>query len=256
MKKFILGLTVAAVFFTSGCSKNDDLTALEKIHKNDKLVVGINFEAKPFGFVENGAVKGFDADLAKIIAKNILGDESKVEYKQITPSNRILALNSEDVDIIISAMSITQQRQGVVRFSTPYFVAGQVVLIPRSSKISSMGELNNKRIIVILGSTGEKNLRYYAPNAFIQGYRSYYDAFSALKNRKADAMVGDDAILMNFAKSDKNFKVLPRRYTKEPYAVAYRKTEESESLGKEIDRIIAGMQEKGLLNQLKAKWEL
>ena len=54
---------------------------MEQILKNDKIVVGVKYDSKPFGFKDkNGNLQGFDIELAKKIAKHILGDENKVEF--------------------------------------------------------------------------------------------------------------------------------------------------------------------------------
>lgn len=257
MKKRILGVLVLffAVFLV-GCNQQDDKTdAVDKIMQRGKVIVGVKYDTKPFGFMnEKGFVEGFDVDLARCIAKSILGDENKVEFKQVTPSNRILALNSGEVDMIIATMSMTKQRAEVVDFSRPYYIAGQAILVPKSSKITSMTDLNGKRVIVIFGSTAEKQLRLIAPEADILGFKTYTSGYSALKQGRADAMTSDDTILMGFAMMDNSLKLLPTRYSKELYAVAFKKGSQSERLKTRVDFVIEDLQKTGKLNQLKAKW--
>lgn len=124
MKNKILGLLILCLVFVTGCTqKEDSMDTLDKIQQRGKLVVGVKFDTKPFGYLdERGQLVGFDIDLAKYIAKSILGDEDKVEFKQVTPSNRILALNSDKVDMVIATMTITPQRRAIVDFSQPYYV--------------------------------------------------------------------------------------------------------------------------------------
>ena len=81
MKKIVLALLFLCLICCS-CGKksviNDDLTT---ITQRDRLIVGIRNDAPPFGFKDkNGFTVGYDADLARLIAKGILGDEKKVEF--------------------------------------------------------------------------------------------------------------------------------------------------------------------------------
>ena len=229
MKK-ILSLLFVCICLTllGGCStEKQPATLMEKILKEDKIVVGVKFDAKPFGYKNaNGELKGFDIDLAKKIAKNILGDENKVEFVQVTPSSRIITLTSGKVDMIIATMSITPQRQHVVNFSTPYYIAGQALMTPLNSDIQGLTDLKNKKIIVVLGTTGERRIKHFAPNAIIQGFKSTSEAYQALKKGYGDAMTTDDTILAGIVMDDPSMKILSKRYTQEPYAIAFRMEEE------------------------------
>ena len=257
MKKNLLYILILCLTMTvSGCGKKEDNTSsLEKIMNRGKIVVGVKFDTKPFGYMDkNQKIVGYDVDLAKLIAKSLLGDENKVEFKQVTPSNRILSLNSGQIDMIIATMTVTPQRKEVVSFSSPYYVAGQAILVPKSSDITGMSDLNGKRVIIVFGSTAEKNLRLIAPEAIISGYKTYTDAYSALKKGRADAITSDDTILLGFALQDSSLKLLPKRYSKEPYAIAFKKGLGSVGLKDKVDFIIEDAKTSGKLNQLKAKW--
>ena len=251
--------TILIIFiacFVTGCGKQEDKTdTLDKILQRGKLIVGVKYDTKPFGFInEHDQLVGYDIDLAKYIAKSLLGTESAIEFKPVTPSNRILALNSGQVDMVIATMTITKQRSEIVDFSRPYYMAGQAILVPKNSDIHSLSELNGKKVIIVFGSTAEKNLRTIAPEALIMGYKTYPGAYNALKAGRADAITSDDTILIGFALQDKSVKLLPKRYSKEPYAVAMKKEDTSTRLRNKVDFIIKNMAETGKLNQLKAKW--
>lgn len=256
MKKLLSALIICFCFLLTGCvNKQDNLSALEKIQQRDKIIVGVKYDTKPFGYLdEKQELQGYDIDLAKKIAKYLLGDESKVEFKQVTPSSRILALNSGQIDMAIATMTITPQRKEVVDFSIPYYFAGQSILVPQDSTIKSISDLNGKKVIIVFGSTAEKNVRLNAPDALIRGYKTYTEAYSALKKHRADAITSDDTILIGFAMQDKGLKLLPKRYSKEPYGIAFKKGTASESLKEKVDFVLKDLKEKGELNQLKAKW--
>ncbi len=256
IKKFFSCLILLSLFLTSGCSKEEkDNDLLTQIKDRGRLIVGVKYDSRPFGYVdENGRLKGFDIDLAHMIARQLLGNEKKVSFKQVNQHNRISKLNSGEVDMIIATMSITPQRESVVAFSVPYYITGQSLLVRKTSPIRAIGELNEKKVITILNTTGERTLRYFAPEAIVHGYRNYQDGIQAMKERKADAMTADEAILVGLALENPEFKVLPQKFTNEAYAIAFRKGPESDNLRNDVDTILLQMRKKGELNHLKHKW--
>lgn len=257
MKKIVLALLFLCLICCS-CGKksviNDDLTT---ITQRDRLIVGIRNDAPPFGFKDkNGFTVGYDADLARLIAKGILGDEKKVEFVPVTASNRIMKLNSGEVDCLIATMSITTQRQQFLNFSTPYYMAGQAILVRSSSKATSLRDFTGKKLIIVFGSTSEKNLRSNVPEVTVIGYKTYNDAYNALKNGKADGIVADDTVLLGFSTNDKSVKLLPKRYSKEPYAVVFRKDDASINFINKVNYIVENLQSTGRLNRLQEKWKI
>lgn len=257
MKKIVLALLFLCLICCS-CGKksviSDDLTT---ITQRDRLIVGIRNDAPPFGFKDkNGFTVGYDADLARLIAKGILGDEKKVEFVPVTASNRIMKLNSGEVDCLIATMSITTQRQQFLNFSTPYYMAGQAILVRSSSKATSLRDFTGKKLIIVFGSTSEKNLRSNVPEVTVIGYKTYNDAYNALKNGKADGIVADDTVLLGFSTNDKSVKLLPKRYSKEPYAVVFRKDDASINFTNKVNYIVENLQSTGRLNRLQEKWKI
>lgn len=256
MRKILSIITLCMLLFTAGCAKQNPVTSdLDRIIKNDKIVVGVKYDTKPFGYIdENDQLQGFDVDLAKKIAKYILGDENKVEYKEVTTSSRLRAVNSGEVDMVIATMTITPLRAGIVDFSKPYYVAGQTVMVSEKSDIKSISDLKNKKVIIVFGSTAEQNLKLVAPDAKIVGFKTYTSAYNALKQGAADAMAADDTILLGFVSYDKDMRILPKRYTKEPYAIGFKKGIVSETLRSKVDFILNEMYKNGELKNLKSKW--
>ena len=257
MKKIVLALLFLCLICCS-CGKksviNDDLTT---ITQRDRLIVGIRNDAPPFGFKDkNGFTVGYDADLARLIAKGILGDEKKVEFVPLTAYNRIIKINSGEVYCLIETMSINKQRQKFLNFSTPYYMAGQAILVRSSSKATSLRDFTGKKLIIVFGSTSEKNLRSNVPEVTVIGYKTYNDAYNALKNGKADGIVADDTVLLGFSTNDKSVKLLPKRYSKEPYAVVFRKDDASINFTNKVNYIVENLQSTGRLNRLQEKWKI
>ncbi len=227
---------------------------LSRIKFRNKITIGIKKDSKPFGFIKDGELQGFDVDVARNITKRLLGDESLIEFVNVTADSRISDLNSGKVDMIIATMSINAKRADIIDFTSPYFIAGQALMIPDNSKLNSIENLNTRKVGIILGSTGEKTIRLLAPNAMVIGKRNYDDVFQLLKEKKVDAILADDTILYGFIMDNKGYKILPARYTRECYAVAIRQGEENKELKEELNKIINYMQQSGKLNRIKEKW--
>ena len=257
IKKFILLFVLICLIFCGCGKKKDNDDVLNKIYKRDRLIIGVRQDAAPFGFIDkDGNFAGYDIDLAKYIAQAILGDSSKVEFVPVTASNRIMKLLSGEVDILIATMSITNQRMQILDFSTPYYTAGQAVLVKSTSKAVSLGDFEGEKLIIVFGSTSEQSLRRNVPEVIVVGYKNYNDAYEALKAGKAQGIVADDTILLGFAIKDKSVKLLPKRYSKEPYAVVFRKEDESVRLREKVNYVIENLQSTGRLNRLKEKWNI
>lgn len=254
-KFFIIISLIFAIFITGCMPKKNNMDTLDKIQQRGKLIIGVKYDTKPFGYIDkNGELTGFDIDLAKYIAKFILGDENKIEFKQVTPSNRISMLDSGSVDMVIATMSITKQRESVVDFSQPYYIAGQAILVPQNSKITSLSDLSGKKVIIIFGSTAETNIRLFVPDANIIGFKTYINGYNALKHGKGDAIATDDTILLGFADEDKSVRLLPRRYTKEPYAIGFKKGIDSDRLKTKVNFVLKTLISTGELDKLRYKW--
>lgn len=248
----ILIFVTALSTFLTGCKKAT-LTDLEQIEHRGKIIFGVQNDSKPFGFLENRELKGIDIDIARYITKSILGDETKAEFRIVDTASRLLTLSSGEVDMVIANMSITPQRRMIIDFSQPYYIAGLTVLVPRESNIKSITDLKSKRVVVVFGSTAEKNLRQIVPNVTVVGTKSYTTAFDMLKSKQVEGMAADDSLLKAFAE-DNNYKIINKKYTIEPYGIGFRKGELSETLQKKVDNILEEMKRNGKLREIEKNW--
>ena len=242
--------------FTTGCGKKTEKKDLLKVVKSrGKIVAGVKYDAKPFGFIDEGQqVQGFDIDLCREIAKRVFGDEKAIEFKQVTSSNRIFSITSKTVDFAAATMTITSQRSRIIDFSNPYYIAGQAIMVSKDSPIKTLNDLTGKTIIVVLGSTSEMNIKHAFPKAKVLGFRTYTDAFSALRNGRGDAMTTDDTILYGFVYQNPDFTILKERLTQEPYGLGFKKGVEIESFRELVNSALQEIANDGTLASLEDKW--
>lgn len=262
MKKFailflFILIALAGVYMMLFPSKDEFVEGdlYDEIMQRGKIRVGINTDSKPFGFIgEKGEIIGYDADLARYIAQYVLKSRDRLEFVPVTPSNRLIKASTGEVDIVISTVTITPQRQEVVSFSIPYDVAGQSVLVNSNSSIKSLTDLAGQNVGVIFGTTAEKNMKNLVPTANLLGFRSYPDAYKALKAGKINAITSDDTILSRFVMDDKSVKLLPKRYSREPYGIAFKKGHSTDKLKENLDFAIKDMQQKNVISRLRKQW--
>ncbi len=255
MWKRLISIVIFLCIFLCGCSAIKPKNDFKAIKKRGHIIVGVRSDTRPFGYKDrNGNLKGFDIDLAREIAKHILTDPDAVEFVPVTASNRISMLNSGKVDLLIATMSITDERRMVVDFSDPYYMAGQAILVKKGRSVASIKQLNGRKIIIVYGSTGEMSVRMNAPEAVIRGYKDYDLAYKALKKGEADAMIADDTILYNLALDDRSVKILKKRFSKEPYAIAFRKGSESTQLKESVNFVLDFLDHSGKLRDMQRKW--
>ncbi|MBR6126588.1 transporter substrate-binding domain-containing protein [bacterium] len=248
-------LFVGLYFFVLRPEKYSEDDLYDEIIQRGKIRIGINTDAKPFGFVDSaGVVQGYDADLGRYIAQYILNNPDKVEFISVTPANRMMKVSTGDVDIVIAAMTITPQRKEIIDFSIPYDSAGQTLLVKSSSKITSIADLGNQNVGVIWGTTAEKNMLNLAPEANVIGFKSYNEAYQALKSGRINAITSDDTILSGFSLEDKDVKLLPKRYSREPYGIGFKKSKSTVKLKEEINSAIRDMKQKNVITRLHNKW--
>lgn len=234
-RKSILGvllvILLVSILALVGCGKSDgkssgkDSGTLAKIKERGKIIVGVKYDSSLFGYMDPATreLTGFDIDMTKLLAKKLLGDESKVEFVQVTSKTRIPLLNSGDVDVVIATMTITEERKKEVDFTDPYVIAGQSLLVHIDSTITGLEDLKGKTVIAVKGSTSGKNVSDRQPDAIINEYDNYTEAFTALKTGKGEALTTDNFNLMGLKKQDPSFKLVGGTFTDEPYGMAVRK---------------------------------
>ena len=126
MKKGLILCLVFMLGFLTACAQDEPSgNILETIQKRGKLIVGVKYDTYLFGYKDpaDQQVKGFEVDLMKEFAKYLLGDENKVEFREVTSKTRIKLLNAKDVDVVVATMTITEQRKRQIDFTNVYFLA-------------------------------------------------------------------------------------------------------------------------------------
>ncbi|MFC5560207.1 transporter substrate-binding domain-containing protein [Ureibacillus thermophilus] len=219
MRKLYLFLFISILTIVLAACNNNESTEKETANDESKSVidaikergvlrVAVFSDKPPFGYVnEKGENQGYDIVLAKRIAKDLLGDESKIEYVITEPQARVDLLKSDKVDIVLANFTVTKERAEQVDFVLPYMKVAIGVVSPKSAPISSVEELKGKKLIVPKGTTAETFFMKNHPDVELVKYDQINEAFEALKDGRGDALAQDNALLFSWANENPDFTV-------------------------------------------------
>ncbi|MFO7265633.1 MAG: basic amino acid ABC transporter substrate-binding protein [Bacillota bacterium] len=219
------------------------------------LRVGVNAAFPPFEYVDEvtGEILGFDIALIREIAAR-LGME--VEIINTAWEGIIPGLLAGHYDVIISAMTITDERVRAVDFSDPYFATGQVIVVRSDDdRIKEPADLMGKVVAVQIGSTGHFAAETIPGVLRIDPYPLAPEAFLALKTGRADAVVVDELVaILEDRANPGEIKVVGTPFTIEYYGIALRKGRED--LLRAINRTLAQIRADGTYDKLYNEWIL
>jgi glutamate transport system substrate-binding protein len=191
-------------------------TTMAELQDAGEITIGVKYDVPPFGLnnPQTGEVEGFDVDLGTYIAER-LGVEPV--FREATSDNRIPLLVDGTIDLILSTMTITEERDLEIDFSEPYYIANGDVLVPEGSDIQSLDDLNGQRVCTALGSTYADTIKKEAPEADLRLVDLYSECFDQIQTGAIDAVSTDDVILTGMVAQDDSLEILGLEYTTEPY---------------------------------------
>lgn len=202
---------VAVSSFVAGTARAQT-SRLDEIVKRDKLIVATFGTAPPFCYTdEGGKLVGFDIDLARQIAKSLLGDENKIEFVTVTSEGRWPAVNSGRADIGLASTTVYPDRALRVAFTRPYIDSSISILVRQDAKVNNLAELNNAKFTLANLSNPQMadRAKRFLPNAKVLTFDTPSTMFAAVKSGQAQAMQMDTPVLNWYAANNKELKVLP-----------------------------------------------
>jgi polar amino acid transport system substrate-binding protein len=174
------------------------LADLSAIKASGKLRVGIDFGAPFYGYVDDKMQPtGSDVEAARLLAKDL---GIPLEIVNTTNSARIPNLLSNKVDLVISSLSITPDRQKAVDFSIPYGAIQAAVGAPKSLKIASVDDLAGKTVAVTRGGPPDKLITERAPQAKVVRFDDEAASITAAATGQADIVAITPPIIAAIAK--------------------------------------------------------
>lgn len=241
-EKFISLFIVGCIITLSGCDMSHKQKNTNVIH------FATAGEYPPFEYQEHGKLKGFDIDLAKLVAKE-LGKEAvfdNIQFACILP-----ALTSGRVDAAISTITITEERNKNFDFTMPYYFEGMAVVFKKTRPMSSVSDLEGKIIAAQLGSTMEIWLKHHSFAENLVTMDNNNQAIEALKAGHVDGVLMDGAQGAIFSQKNEGLSYAIIAKAEKGYGIAFKK---HSPLRAQINRILNSLKEKGELAKLQKRW--
>ncbi len=238
MYLYIALLSVFALFL-SGCSQDK---------KQDEIHFATFAEYPPFEYYQRGEIKGFDIDLAKLVASE-LGKTAvfdNMQFSTILPS-----IISGKVDAAIATITITSERQKNFDFTIPYYFSGMAVLYKTKEPINNIAELKVKKIGAQIGSVMEIWLRKHFRTGEISTLNTNNQALEALIAGHVDAVLVDGAQASVYSKKHPGISNTLITKADSGYGIALKK---GSPLTTQMNQALKKLKADGHLEKLKAKW--
>lgn len=230
--------------------------SLSNIKKRGVIVVGsdIPYGAMEF-FDENNQPAGVDVDIAKEIAAHL---GVTLKFNDYNWDELFLKAKQGEIDLAISAITITPQRQQQLLFSDSYFTGGQVILVrSEDDGIKGINDLAGKKIAVQADTTSYSEAKKYTSEDYILSYADFGSSggggiINDLKNKKFEAIIVDYIQALDLIKNDPQLKIIGVPFTQENYGIVMKVG--NNLLATEINFILKEMEADGHLQEIKTKW--
>ena len=180
---------------------------IQDVLARGKLIVGTGTGNPPWHFRdEKGDMAGFDVDIAKIVAKGLFGDDTKIEFVNQGSDARIPNIVTDKVDITCQFMTVTAERAQQVNFTIPYYREGVGLMLAAGGKYKTHDEMkaagNGVTVSVLQNVYAEDLVHQALPEAKVDQYESVDLAYQALNSGRADAVATDMSSVKWFMKQN------------------------------------------------------
>jgi len=245
----LLGALAAAALWPR---EQEEDVAWERVQATGVLRVGVDASYPPFEDVTpEGDLAGFDIDLANEIGRR-LGVE--VAFVNMGYDGLFDAALVGEVEVLISALVAGPEQLGRVEYTTPYFNAGDVLIVPRGSTIQTMEDLESQTLAVEYGSGGDIEARAWErrlANLDIIRHEDAAAAVDAVISGEADAALVD-GVSGRLAVGMHQELTLGEYVTEYLFAAAV--APDSDDLRREINAVIREIMRDGTIAEIANRW--
>ena len=255
MKKvFLLLLAVCLIgtaALSAGCGQSGTSDGKSSGHK--VLRVGMDASYPPFGSQnqETKDYEGFDVDIIRAIGAE---EGFDVEISNRSFDGLIPALQAKNIDVIISGMTINDERKQNVSFSDPYYQSGLTMVVRSDEQaIKSFQDLKGHKVAVQIGTTSAEAVKKLG-GVEVKELNTPADCFMELKGHGVDAVVNDRPVNDYYItkSGETGVKALEEKLTAEDYGIALAK--DNTELQSKINEALKKLKENGEYDKIYAKW--
>ena len=234
-KRYFKVIALMAIFSTLlavGAVSGQEGGVLGRVLERGKLICGVNSTVPGFGFIDpdTGEVSGFDPDFCRAVAAGVLGDATAVDFVPLTAQERLTAVQTGAVDVLIrnTTWTLTRDTEAGMDYGPTTFYDGQGMMVRVADGYTSIEELDGAAICVLAGTTTELNLADQMSARGLEYEPVVYDTSDAtlrgLEEGRCDALTSDKsqlAGLRSAAADPSAYVVLAETLSKEPLGPVY-----------------------------------
>ncbi|MFM7049809.1 MAG: amino acid ABC transporter substrate-binding protein [Polynucleobacter sp.] len=241
-------------------------STLDKIRSTGVVTMGVRESSGALSYtLGDGKYAGFHVeicnDVLREIQKQLNLKTLDIKYTPVTSQNRIPLLQNGTVDIECGSTTNNATRQKDVAFAVTTYVEEIRIAVKANSGITSLNQLNGKKVATTTGTTSVQLLRKHERATGVNFEevfgKDHADSFLLLESGRADAFVMDGSILAGNianAKNPSDYRIVGEVIAVEPIAIMMRK--DDPSFKKAVDTSIIRMMKDGTLAKLWDKWFL
>ena len=255
--KRIMFIVLALMFLlitAATCYGGD--TQLRDIKKRGVLRVGVKVDVPLFGNIDlaTNEIEGMEIDLARALAKDILGDENAIEFFAVNAKTRGPMLQNGIVDVIMATFTITEERRQSYSFSEPYYTDELGILVRKDSSIMSFADIDGKIVGVAQSGTARTALAAQAQEHGVEliykEFANYPEVKAALLSGDVDAFSVDRSILRGYI--DDETRLLERGFNPQDYGIATRL--EGVRWSRRVNTFVLNLKKSGELDAIISRW--
>lgn len=252
---------LASLLVAGGAHAADTLA---KMKETGVVTMGVRESSGALSYtLGDGKYAGFHTE----VCQHVLSDLQKklglakleIKYQPVTSQNRIPLVQNGTVDIECGSTTNNATRQKDVSFAVTTYVEEVRIAVKANSGITSIAQLNGKKVATTTGTTSVQLLRKHEKATGVNFEevfgKDHADSFLLLESGRADAFVMDGQILAGNiakAKNPADFKIVGEVLSVEPIAIMLRKDEPA--FKKAVDDSIIAMMKSGEIAKLYDKW--
>ena len=222
---FFLIMLICLMVVLFGCEPGSD--TWEQIKASGTLRIGVDPTFPPFALAQNDTLEGIDIDLGRALAAD-LGLEPRFTF--FGYDGLYDALTTGQVDVLLSALVIMPERTKDIAYTTPYFDAGLILIIPGDTlHINGMDDLDRRTIAVELGALSHVEALEWQRKLnrlTVHTYPEVQEVIRAVADGNDDAAlvdsIGGRQLLNSQEFADSDLAYLPNPVQSEPFALAVR----------------------------------
>lgn len=204
-KKSFITLVAAGALMLAACGTSEDGASGTETDGKQVISVGTEATFAPFESLnDKGEIVGIDVDIL-----NAIGEEMDVDFdiKNVGWEPVFQQITNSELDLGASGITITEERKESYDFSTPYYEATQLIIVPEGSSIESFEQLKDKKLAVQINTTGHITARKIQSETNIRAFENLPTAIQEVINGGADAAIGDNAVVLEYLKNNPDQKL-------------------------------------------------